>query len=62
MVFVQLESEGDLGLLRLLGLLLLLLLALLQLGDLLCADGDGLELVLLCLSLRCLLVLLKWTR
>ena len=61
MVFVQLESEGDLGLLRLLGLLLLLL-ALLQLGDLLCADGDGLELVLLCLSLRCLLVLLKWTR
>ena len=50
--------EGGLGLLRLGGLLFLLL-AFLQLGHLLCADRDGLELVLLGLPLRRLLVLLE---
>ena len=51
---------GGLGLLCLGGLLLLgLLLALLQLGDLLCADRLGLDLVVLCLPLCRLLILLK---
>merc|ERR1719500_226593 len=50
---------GGLGLLCLGGLLLLgLLLALLQLGDLLCADRLGLDLVVLCLPLCRLLILL----
>ena len=54
---------GDLGLLRLRGLRLLgFLLALLQLGDLLCANGLRLHLVILGLPLCRLLVLLERDR